>query len=534
MVLKRLFSIKVLIQLMVASILLVSFVVTGFFIYKDRVSSFKLNLEEMGEVALAPIITLANSSVSGGNIMKLKNTDATSGYKTTNALYIHINGTSNEKEIFGKKQPPKKIEYTYIKEGKNLKAIDKNLALKLVKNIPQDSNYYFTKDKSHLIIQKSLDIPNGGEVQIIFDSSKLKSLRSEIIFSLLKLIVPIMFVFQIVAFFLSRKILEPLFETRQIVDTMAKNRDLSQKISPVKITEINDINISFNNLVESMRELILSAKNISSSTGEQSNNLVDISLKTLNEIEAQDKLINTTFTDLVSINGKVSELCEDSKQEMSSILDTKKFIDDFSEKLQHMALSIEENLQTEMELTERISQVSSETAQVKSVLNVIKDIADQTNLLALNAAIEAARAGEHGRGFAVVADEVRQLAEKTQKSLNEIETTISVIIQSISGVSDDMRKNSEKLPQLAENMQNSKESMENISLLMNKLSKDAQNVSVTNEEISNQISKLETNMDRVNEISHTNGKMTADVNSRAKDLKGSVSMLESNIETFKI
>jgi methyl-accepting chemotaxis protein len=278
----------------------------------------------------------------------------------------------------------------------------------------------------------------------------------------------------------------------------------------------------------------LGAKKSSSSTCEQSNNLVDISLKTLNEIETQDKLINETFTDLVSINGKVSELCEDSKQGMSSILDTKKTIDDFSENLHLMAISIEENLQTETELTERISEVSSETAQVKSVLNVIKDIADQTNLLALNAAIEAARAGEHGRGFAVVADEVRQLAEKTQKSLNEIETTIGVIIQSISDVSDDMRKNSEKLPQLAENMQNSKESIENISSLMNNLSKDAQNVSDTNEDISEQISKLETNMDKINEISQTNGKMTAKVNSSAKELKDSVSMLENNIETFKI
>ncbi len=534
MVLERLLSIKILIQLMVAAILLVSFSVTGFFIYKDRVSDFKLHLEEIGEVALNPIVALSNSSVAGGNIMKLRNQDATSGYKTSNALYIYISGMSNEKEIFGKKQPSKKIEYIFRKESKDLKAMDKNLALKLLKNLPQNSNYYFTEDKSHLVIKKKLDIQNGGEVWAIFDSSQLKSLRSEIIFSLLKLLIPIMFIFQMVAFFLAKKILKPLFETQQIVDKMAKDRDLSQKISPTKIIEINAINRSFNNLVESMRELILGAKSISSSTKDQSNNLVDISVKTLNEIETQDKLISATFTDLVSINGKVGELCKDSKLGIDSILDTKKTIDDFSQKLQHMSVTIDENLQVEAELTERVSQVSSETAQVKSILNVIKDIADQTNLLALNAAIEAARAGEHGRGFAVVADEVRQLAEKTQKSLNEIETTIGVIIQSISDVSDDMRKNSEKLPHLSENMQNSKDSMENISLLMNKLSQDAQNVSNTNEEISEQISKLETNMDRVNEISHTNGKMTADVNTRAKELKGSVSLLENNIETFRI
>ncbi|GAA6924158.1 methyl-accepting chemotaxis protein TlpB [Helicobacter pylori] len=237
--------------------------------------------------------------------------------------------------------------------------------------------------------------------------------------------------------------------------------------------EISQVGRGVNLFVENARLIMEEIKGISTLNKTSMDKLIQITQETQKSMKNSSTTLNSVKNKATDIAGMMNASIEQSQGLRKRLTETQAFVKESKDAIGDLFSQITESAHTEEELSSQVEQLSRNADDVKSILDIINDIADQTNLLALNAAIEAARAGEHGRGFAVVADEVRNLAGRTQKSLAEINSTIMVIVQEINAVSSQMNLNSQKMERLSDMSKSVQETYEKMSSNLSSVVQDS-------------------------------------------------------------
>ena len=331
----------------------------------------------------------------------------------------------------------------------------------------------------------------------------------------------------------NRSIIRPINRFKETLHEIAEDRNLTITLDENAPKEISLMASTVNELIESLQDLLNKSKVSSTENASIAHELSTSSLGVGNNVEKSVAIVGEATSKAAEISHEIHDAvkrAENSKQEMVRVNETLSIARD---EIVHLTNRVKVTTDSQSSLAKDISRLSAEASEVKGILQVISNIAGQTNLLALNAAIEAARAGEQGRGFAVVADEVRGLAAHTQSSLGEINSTITTIISTIEEVSVNMDSNSKEIEEMSVigNTVDGKinETVEIVKNATELSQKTVEDFGVTGNNISAIVSKVE----EINSISSTNARSVEEIASAAEHLNAMTENLNAQLESFR-
>ncbi len=312
------------------------------------------------------------------------------------------------------------------------------------------------------------------------------------------------------------------------------DKDLRAKIDVGdRNDEISQVGRGINLFVENARLIMEEIKGISTSNKTSMDKLVQIAQETQKSMKDSSTTLNSVKNKATDVANMMNTSIEQSQGLRKRLIETQGLVKESKDAIGDLFSQITESAHTEEELSSKVEQLSRNADDVKSILDIINDIADQTNLLALNAAIEAARAGEHGRGFAVVADEVRNLAGRTQKSLAEINSTIMVIVQEINAVSSQMNLNSQKMERLSDMSKSVQETYEKMSSNLSSVVSDSNQSMDDYAKSGRQIEAMVSDFVGVEKVASKTLADSSDILNIATHVSGTTMNLDKQVNLFK-
>ncbi len=330
-----------------------------------------------------------------------------------------------------------------------------------------------------------------------------------------------------------RSVKSSLDSLQSYMTELTETKNLALRCDESSNDEIGAISKQLNRVAAVLQDLVTSSKNSSSENASISHQLSATAASVGSSVDNSLSLVEQTAEQAKEAQSEIVSAITDARSSKENIMQANVDLEETKNEIVTLVHKVQDSAQAEMELAAKMEELSKSADEAKNVLTVIGDVADQTNLLALNAAIEAARAGEHGRGFAVVADEVRKLAERTQKALLEINATIGIVIQSVGDASTQMSSNAQEIEGLTAIALKSEESIGTISHVVGEAVHATELTVQEFEKTGKNISVIVERVREINGISSDNAKSVEEIASASEHLNGLADTLNQKLEIFK-
>lgn len=339
----------------------------------------------------------------------------------------------------------------------------------------------------------------------------------------------------VLIFLIQRSITRPLTSTVRAMASIASGEaDLTHRLDTSGRDELSELGRHFNRFSEHLGELIRQLLTAAHSLDRHSGELGAIAAQSQRHSDTQTQQMDMLATAINEVTHAIQDVARHAEQASGEVQSAERRADQGQVSIQTSLHQTEGLSDTILQAAQVIESLAQESTQIGTVLDVIRSIADQTNLLALNAAIEAARAGEQGRGFAVVADEVRLLAQRTQKSTQEIHAMIERL-QANSGAAVRVIQESRQASQhTIEQAGQASDSLEQINQTLRNLAAVNASIASATLQQSHVVEEINQSVVQVAGLAQTNATASVQTSQASQQLRGIADQLGHLLGQFKV